>query len=339
MIRAIVSNLVLAAAFCSSAAYATGRCDNHSAISWVLGQTEQMVRVEGGSFRMGNENERPEERAAHLVAVSTFWIDKYEVTNRQFAAFVEATGYKTIAEKGIDRSLFPDLPDVFYRPGSMVFKTPDNSAEVQNGANWWSYVEGASWRHPRGPGSNIDGLNNHPVVQVAYEDALAYATWLGRDLPTEAEWEYAARGGLVGARFTWGEAYNPLEGWKANTWQGRFPFENDNNDGFDVTAPVGCFEANGYGLYDMAGNVWEYARDFWLPEHTKRPATDPVGPSLEAAARLSQSAFPSVVIKGGSWLCAPNFCLRYRPSARQPQELSLGTNHIGFRTVSRKNPG
>jgi formylglycine-generating enzyme required for sulfatase activity len=199
---------------------------------------------------------------------------------------------------------------------------------------WWRYVPGADWRHPTGPGSSIVDRDNHPVIDVAYEDALAYARWLGHDLPTEAQWEFAARGGLDGATYGWGsEYYDPLEGWRANTWQGPFPVKDNIDDGHHGTAPVGCFEPNGYGLFDMIGNVWEYTRDWWVPGHPAEPAVDPEGASQALAVRYAGGAEPSVVIKGGSWLCAPNFCARYRPAARQPQELSLGATHLGFRTV------
>ncbi|MEO9901738.1 formylglycine-generating enzyme family protein [Nisaea sp.] len=301
--------------------------------------TSRMVRIDGGLFTMGADMERPEENAPHLVQVSAFWIDRYEVTNRDFAAFVEATGHSTVAERGLDPVRHPGLPTTLLAPGSMVFSAPQNKNRVTDPNAWWSYVADANWRAPLGPGSSIEGLENHPVVHVAYEDALAYAKWMGRDLPTEAEWEFAARGGLEGKRYPWGDSYDLIEGWKANTWQGAFPATNTQDDGYRSTAPVGCFPPNGYGLHDMAGNVWEYARDLWAPGHSRAPAANPTGPSLRIAHRYAGATGPSVVIKGGSWLCAPNFCQRYRPSARQPQELSLGSNHIGFRTVLRERTG
>jgi formylglycine-generating enzyme required for sulfatase activity len=285
---------------------------------------------------MGDEDQRPEERTAHPVTVSPFWIDRHEVTNAQFRAFVDATAYVTVAEKGLDPTQYPGLPPELLAPGGMVFHEPE-SADVRGSvAQWWAYVPGADWRHPAGPESSIEGLDNHPVVQIAHADALAYADWLGRDLPTEAEWEFAARGGLDGATYTWGDTYDPVDGWRANTWQGSFPVENETLDGHYGTAPVGCFAANGYGLLDMAGNVWEYARDFYLPGHFPEPAVDPEGPNAELSARYSPTGMPQVTIKGGSWLCAPNFCMRYRPAGRQPQEPDLGSNHIGFRTVWRE---
>jgi sulfatase modifying factor 1 len=281
--------------------------------------TAGMARIDGGAFLMGSDAHYPEEGPQREATVGSFWIDATEVTNAQFAAFVDSTGYVTVAERGLDPSAHPHLPESLTRPGSMVFAPPGDARGLDDPTQWWRYVAGAHWRAPLGPGSSIRGFEQHPVVHIAWEDAVAYAEWLGRDLPTEAEWEYAARGGLEGADYTWGEAFDPASGWKANTWQGRFPAENRVSDGFLTTAPAGCFEANGYGLHDMAGNVWEYVRDAWTARPASLPAPD--------AAR--------VTVKGGSWLCAPNYCARYRPAARQPQELSLGSNHIGFRTVRR----
>lgn len=280
-----------------------------------------MVFVKGGTFQMGSEARpgRPEEGPVREVAVGDFWIDRHEVTNDQFAAFVTATGYETVAERGLSETEFPHIPAALRQPGAMVFSPPRAVANLEDVSQWWRYQPGASWRAPLGPGSSSARFGSHPVVHVAWQDALAYAEWLGRDLPTEAEWEYAARGGLEGADYTWGETYNPVEGWKANTWQGQFPSQNSQDDGWLTTAPVGCYEPNGYGLHDMAGNVWEYVRDQW----DVRP-DDPMPPDNSR-----------VTIKGGSWLCTPIYCGRYRPAARQPQERSLGANHIGFRTVSR----
>lgn len=294
-----------------------------------------MVQVPGGSFLMGSDEHYPEERAAHRVSVSGFWIDRHEVTNAQFRRFVDATGYRTIAERGLDPTENPGLPPELLAPGSMVFAMPERLEGPPELIQWWRYLHGADWRHPTGPGSSIEGKDDHPVVHVAQEDALAYARWLGRELPTEAEWELAARGGLDGATYTWGDSYDPVDGWRANSWQGSFPVRDEAGDGFHGTAPVGCFAPNGYGLFDMTGNVWEYARDWYVPGHAPQPADDPSGPSHELARRFAGPAGPAVVIKGGSWLCAPNFCARYRPAARQAQELGLGASHVGFRTVSR----
>lgn len=314
-------------------------CDGYAGLPLDEGPTAGMVAIEGGTFTMGDDSERPEERIAHAVTVSPFWIDRHEVTNAQFRAFVEATGYETVAERGLDPAKYPELPPELLEPGGMVFHEPKSANLKGSVAQWWRYVPGADWRHPTGPDSSIEGLDNLPVVQIAQADALAYAEWLGRDLPTEAEWEFAARGGLEGTTYTWGDTYDPVEGWKANSWQGSFPVQDEALDGFHGTAPVGCFEPNGYGLVDMAGNVWEYTQDYYLPGHFPVPAEDPAGPDAALSARYSPTGMPQVAIKGGSWLCAPNFCLRYRPSARQPQEPDLSSNHIGFRTVWRGATG
>jgi formylglycine-generating enzyme len=311
-------------------------CTSYSGLPDGEGKHAGMVEMYGGSFTMGSEEERPEEKSARWVTVSPFWIDRTEVTNAQFALFVKATGYRTVAERGLDPNRYPNMPRDLLQPGSMVFSPPDNPVELDDVTRWWRFQEGAYWREPNGPGSSIEGLENHPVVHVAYEDALAYAKWLGHDLPTEAEWEFAARGGLEGARYTWGDSYDPVEGWKANSWQGNFPSKNTADDGYVMTAPVGCYPPNNFGLYDMAGNVWEYVRDYWVPSHPPRPATNPKGPGLMFAMRFGGPMGPSVVLKGGSFLCTPQYCLRYRPAARQPQEQSLGASHIGFRTVLRE---
>jgi formylglycine-generating enzyme len=309
-------------------------CEDYAGLPEGDGPHTGMVWIEGGSFAMGDDDERPEERAAHEVTVRGFWIDRHEVTNAQFARFVEATGYVTLAERGLDPKDFPGMPPELLVPGAVVFTPPDGLLNLVDFSQWWRYVPGADWRHPSGPGSSIEGKQNHPVVNVAYEDAQAYARWLGRALPTEAQWEFAARGGLNGATYSWGEEYyDPVAGWRANSWQGLFPLKNDVEDGYGGAAPVGCFAPNGYGLFDMAGNVWEYARDWYVPEHSPEPASNPQGPGLALASRYAGPAAPSVVIKGGSYLCAPNFCARYRPAARQPQELGLGASHLGFRTV------
>ncbi len=290
------------------------------------------VWIEGGTFVMGDDFERPEERPAHEVTLDGFWIDSHEITNAQFAEFVEATGYVTIAERGLDAKDYPQLPPALLEPGSMVFQMPDNVQNLRDVTQWWAYVPGANWREPTGSGSSIAGKDDHPVVQVALDDARAYAEWAGRTLPSEAQWEYAARGGLEGATYVWGEIYTPDGRWMANTWQGTFPTGDRELDGYHGTAPVGCFEPNGLGLYDMAGNVWEYTLDRYLAQHTVSDQPNPTGPNVFLAAN-DRSPLPRHVIKGGSWLCAPNFCMRFRPSGRQPQEIGLGTNHIGFRTV------
>jgi formylglycine-generating enzyme required for sulfatase activity len=298
------------------------------------GAPEGMVWIPGGAFAMGDDRERPEERPVRRVTLHGFWIDRHEVTNAQFARFVAATGYVTVAERGLDPATHPHLPPELLRPGGFVFRAPEHVTGRNDAGQWWSFVPGASWRHPDGPGSDIIGRHDHPVVQVAWEDAAAYARWLGRDLPTEAQWEYAARGGLEGARYTWGETYRPDTGWLANSWQGAFPAGDTGADGHQGTAPVCSFPPNGFGLFDMAGNVWEHVRDWWVPHHDVRPAADPDGPPRALATRFADAATgPMRVIKGGSWLCAPDFCARYRPAARQPQEAGLGAPHVGFRTM------
>ncbi len=293
----------------------------------------EFVQLEGGQFQMGSEEHYREEGPVRSVTVGAFEISRTEVTNDQFAAFVAATGYVTTAELGLDAEDYPDMPEDLLAPGSMVFAQPAERANLSNPMAWWRYVGGANWRQPQGPGSSIDGLGAHPVVQVSPEDAEAYAAWVGGRLPTEAEWEYAALGG-ADETVRWEEPFDPASGWKANTWQGRFPDTDMEHDGYHGTAPVGSFDANGYGLSDMLGNVWEHVGDWWAPGHLPEAPDDPTGPSEVFSAQFSH---PSVgaqrVVKGGSWLCAPSYCLRYRPSARQPSERGLGSNHIGFRVV------
>jgi formylglycine-generating enzyme required for sulfatase activity len=263
----------------------------------------ETVVIQGGQFKMGAERGYPEERPVVEAVVESFRIMTHEVTNDQFARFVEATGYVSQAERVPDPKLHPDIPQADLVPGSAVFVMPKSRQQY-----WWQFVEGASWRMPFGVGSELNDRNSHPVVHISYADAVAFADWVGGRLPTEAEWEYAARGGLDGATYSWGET-PPSEGRaRANTWQGIFPFANTGDDGFLDTAPVGSFQPNGYGLYDMTGNVWE-----WVDHE---PSVRNIG-----------------LIKGGSFLCADNFCRRYRPSAKQPQELDFSTNHIGFRVA------
>ncbi len=299
-----------------------------------------MAWVPGGTFTMGDDGERPEEQPARRVSVPGFWIDRHEVTNDEFAAFVAATGYVTVAERGVDPARYPGVPAELLAPGGMVFAEPTAAvADRADVTQWWRYVPGANWRHPLGPGSSIEGRGDHPVVQVAREDAEAYAAWRGRRLPTEAQWEFAARGGLDGATYAWGDTYfDPAQGWRVNSWQGSFPARDTGEDGFHGTAPAGCFPPNGCGLHDMTGNVWEYTADWFLPGHDGTGTTDPEGPPEAVAASFGGPSGPMAVIKGGSWLCSPDFCARYRPSGRQPQELGLGTNHVGFRTVADAPP-
>jgi formylglycine-generating enzyme len=302
----------------------------------------EMVWVPGGAFLMGSNDFYPEEAPAHTVTVDGFWLDQFQVTNAQFRRFVEATGYVTVAERPLDPALYPDALPELLQPGGLVFHQPPGPVDLNNYANWWAYVPGAQWRRPRGPKSSLAGLAQHPVVQLAYEDALAYATWAGKRLPTEAEWERAARGGLEGAVYTWGDEFAPGGQLMANTWQGEFPWQNQKLDGFEGTSPVGSFAPNGFGLYDMAGNVWEWTADWWTTRHpdaVASPCCAPVNPrggtevgSLDPTNPATP--IPRKAIKGGSHLCAPNYCLRYRPAARSPQTIDSATNHLGFRCAA-----
>jgi formylglycine-generating enzyme len=287
--------------------------------------------VPAGSFTMGSEEFYPEERPRRRVDVEGFWIDECAVTAAEFRRFVRETGYVTVAERPLDPADFPGADPALLVPGSLVFEKSAGPVDLRNVRNWWAYVPGASWKRPGGPGTTINGRDRHPVVQVAYEDAEAYAAWAGKELPTEAEWEYAARGGLDGARFAWGDEEHPEGRQLANTWQGEFPWQNLKLDGFEGTAPVRSFPPNGYGLYEMCGNVWEWTTDWFVPVGQEVPTC--CGPAPEPGER-----HPRRVIKGGSHLCAPNYCLRYRPAARQGETLDTSTSHLGFRCIDR-SPG
>jgi formylglycine-generating enzyme len=316
----------------------------------LVGRTAQVagVWIPSGTFLMGSEDFYPEERPVHEVHVDGFWIDSYPVTNEQFAQFVTATGYVTVAERAPDPAEFPGAPPENLVPGSMVFQKTAGPVDLTNSANWWAWVPEASWRKPLGPQSSLAGIDTHPVVHVAYEDVEAYAHWAGKSLPTEAEWEHAARGGLEGMPFTWGDDHFPDGKAMANTWQGEFPWENMLQDGYEGTSPVGSFPPNGYGLYDMAGNVWEWTSDWFVP---RRPDEEmkaccaptgrshPASPDQSYDPRQPQFRIPRRVVKGGSHLCAPNYCFRYRPAARQPQMIDTGMNHLGFRCISRGDTG
>ena len=302
-----------------------------------------MVWVPGGTFRMGSEDHYPEEAPVHSVSVDGFWMDKFQVTNAQFAMFVRDTGYVTMAERPPDAELYPDAPEENLVPGSLVFQMTEGPVNLRYVDQWWAWTPGACWRRPGGPGTHIRKRQRHPVVHIAYEDAIAYAEWAGKALPAEAEWEFAARGGMEGAEFSWGDEHTPKGTYMANTWQGEFPWQNQVNDGFKDTAPVGSFPANDYGLYDMAGNAWDWTTDWWSeghPEDADKPCCIPDNPrggkkeqSYDPAA--PQWRIPRRVVKGGSYLCAPNYCLRYRPAARRPQMIDTGTTHISFRCVVR----
>jgi sulfatase modifying factor 1 len=305
-----------------------------------------MVWIPGGTFRMGSDQHYPEEAPAHQVVVAGFWIDRTPVTNREFRRFVETTGYVTWAEIPPDPRDYPGALPEMLQPGSLVFKPPGGPVDLRQPLTWWSFELGADWRHPYGPGSSTAGLDDHPVVHVALRDVEAYAAWAGKALPTEAEWEFAARGGLDGAEFAWGDEFTPGKRYMANTWQGAFPNENLKKDGYKRTSPVTAFPANGYGIHDMIGNTWEWTADWFSSRHEVDPAhpccavRNPRGASQESSYDdcQPQIRIPRKVLKGGSHLCAPNYCRRYRPAARHAQPVDTSTSHVGFRCVSR-TPG
>jgi formylglycine-generating enzyme len=290
----------------------------------------EMVRIESGIFHMGSEDHYPEEAPVHIHSVEAFWIDRTPVTNVEFARFVAVTRHVTLAERAPDPANYPGADSALLVAGSVVFRAPTAPVDPNDWQAWWAYVPGASWRHPEGPGSSIAGREEHPVVHVAFEDAMAYAAWAGKDLPTEAEWEFAARGGLDRAEFAWGDEMTPGGRHMANTWQGRFPVENTAEDGFTGTSPVTAFPVNGHGLFDMIGNVWEWTKDHYLDSHDgRRPASC-------CTAKAERGGAPEFkVVKGGSNLCAPSYCRRYRPAARQSQTIDTSSSHIGFRCVQR----
>jgi sulfatase modifying factor 1 len=300
-----------------------------------------MTWIPGGTFVMGSDSHYREEAPAHPVTVAPFFIDTFAVTNELFAAFVAGTGYVTVAERRPDPRDYPGAPLDVLVAGSSVFIKPTHPVNLGNPYDWWSYLPGAQWRHPHGPDSSIAGLENHPVVHVAWEDVEAYASWTSKSLPTEAEWEFAARGGLDGVEFAWGAEFTPGGRWMANTWQGVFPVLNTMNDGFEGTAPTGSFPPNGYGLSDMIGNVWEWTADWYGPHESMAHGccrmTDPRGASVEDSVdpAVSGMTIPRKVMKGGSHLCSADYCQRYRPAARMPQHIDTATSHLGFRCVRR----
>jgi formylglycine-generating enzyme required for sulfatase activity len=306
-----------------------------------------MVWVPGGTFRMGSDRHYPEEAPAHPVTVDGFWMDRHTVTNTQFREFVEATAHVTWAERPANAADYPGAKPDLLVPASVVFRKARQPVDLSNHYNWWDYVPGANWRHPQGPGSSLKGLGRHPVVHVAYEDVEAYARWVGKEIPTEAEWECAARGGLDGAEYVWGDDFSPGGKQMANTWQGEFPWQNLRLDGFEWTAPVGSFPPNGYGVYDMAGNVWEWTSDYFTPRHPEaadKPCCAPRNPRVTSVEQSYDPQMPDIpiprkVMKGGSFLCAPNYCLRYRPAARMSQPVDTSTCHLGFRLIVRVPAG
>lgn len=303
--------------------------------------SDTMVWIPGGTFDMGSDRHYPEEAPAHRVKVDGFWMSRHTVTNAEFARFVDETKHVTLAERPANPDDYPGAKPELLLPSSVVFQKTAGPVDLRNQYNWWTYVAGADWRHPRGPDSSIIGLEDHPVVHVAFEDVDAYVKWAGQQLPTEAEWEWAARGALVDAEFSWGNEYMPDGRPMANNWQGEFPWQNLLEDGYEWTAPVGSFPPNAYGLFDMAGNVWEWTTD-WFQEHGRIEHVcctieNPRGGDREQSLdpRSPAIKIPRKVMKGGSYLCAPNYCRRYRPAARMAQMVDTSTCHLGFRCIVR----
>jgi formylglycine-generating enzyme required for sulfatase activity len=301
-----------------------------------------MAWIEAGRFAMGSDRHYPEEAPVRPVAVDGFWIDAHPVTNRDFARFVRETGWVSFAERPPDPAQYPGaLPDML-APASLVFTPTAGPVSLDDPIQWWRYTPGANWRQPLGPGSTLNGLWDHPVVHVAWADVAAYAIWAGKDLPTEAEWEFAARGGLEGAEYAWGEELEPGGRIMANTWKGGFPHEIRKAGNAFRTSRVGLFPPNGYGLSDMIGNVWEWTKDWWSTPGPRVPSPccaphNPAGGSLEGSfdPRQPEIAIPRKVLKGGSHLCAPSYCRRYRPAARHAQPVDTSASHVGFRCVLR----
>ena len=311
-----------------------------------------MVWIEGSEFLMGSDlpSARPDERPVHRVRLDGFWMATTEVTNAQFAKFVDATKYKTVAERAVDweelkKQCPPGTPKPaaeMLQPGALVFTPPTQAVRLNNPGQWWQWVNGADWKHPEGPTSNIETRSNHPVVQISFEDALAYCAWAGKRLPTEAEWDFAARGGLVQKEFVWG--LEPIDAKRANTWQGDFPHKNTEEDGFVRSAPVKSYPANGYGLFDMGGNVWEWTSDLYRMDAYARDVAsagagvtivNPKGPTKSADPR-NPDAPETRVHRGGSFLCHASYCSSYRPSARMSCAPDTGLGHLGFRCVKSK---
>ena len=291
--------------------------------------TDEMIRVPAGTLRMGSTEFYPEEGPVIEREIAEFELDRHPVTNAEYLRFVTATGYVTVAERPLDPADFPGADPATLVPGGLAFTPTAGPVDLREWRRWWRWQPGAYWREPFGPDSGIDDRLSHPVVQIAYEDAVAYADWAGKRLPSEPEWEWAARGGLVGARYAWGDELLPAGELMANTWQGDFPYRNTGANGWAGTSPVGAFPANGYGLHDMIGNVWEWTADAWTPRHGMVPT---VQPGQRANLLDPDAAGPARrVTKGGSHLCAPEYCVRYRPAARSSQTEDSATTHLGFR--------
>ncbi|MFC0388457.1 formylglycine-generating enzyme family protein [Muricoccus vinaceus] len=301
-----------------------------------------MAWIPGGVFRMGSDRHYPEEAPVHRVRVDGFWMDRSPVTNREFSAFVRATGYRSVAETAPDPALYPGADPRMLQPGSIVFQAPSGRDGLRAAESWWRFVPGASWRRPKGREEIGTALMEHPVVHIAHADAAAYAAWAGKGLPSEAEWEFAARGGLDGADYAWGNEFLPDGRRMAHVWEGEFPAKRAGT-GEHGTAVVGSYPANGYGLVDMIGNAWEWTDDFWTGRHApevSKPCCVPANPRVTDAASSYDRHQPAVriarkVLKGGSHLCAPNYCRRYRPAARHAQMIDSATTHVGFRCVLR----
>ncbi|MFN6343548.1 MAG: formylglycine-generating enzyme family protein [Cyanobium sp.] len=301
-----------------------------------------MVWVPGGRFQMGSDHHNPEEAPAHPAEVQGYWMDRAPVTNADFRKFIKATGYRTQAERPADPADYPGAQPEQLQPASIVFIAPAQPVALSDTHAWWHYVPGANWRHPEGPGSSIKERDQHPVVHISHADAEAYAHWAGKQLPTEPEWERAAWGGRENSEFAWGDELHPGGRMLANTWQGAFPHQNSRADGYERTSPVGRYPANGYGLVDMIGNVWEWTSSWYRSGHQANTATAEGCCAAAEAARLASidrhsehGAMPRKVVKGGSYLCAPSYCRRYRPAARMAQGIDTSTGHMGFRCVVR----
>lgn len=295
-----------------------------------------MVYVKGGTFKMGTDDFE-DASPVHDVTVDGFWMDEHEVTNAQFSRFVSATGYQTVAERPLDPKDFPNVPLDALQPGSAVFTPPDHAVGLGNHLQWWKYVVGANWRQPEGPGSSIKGRENEPVVHIAYEDAAAFAKWAGKRLPTEAEWEFAARGGASNSKYYWGNELKPGGDWVANVYQGDFPVQDAAEDGFKGVAPVKSYSPNAYGLYDMDGNVWEWCSDYYRPDYyISAPKKNPKGPA-DSYDPMEPGAVKRVQ-RGGSFLCNEQYCERYVAGSRGKGEISSGSNNLGFRCVSDDPP-
>ncbi|GAB5379478.1 MAG: formylglycine-generating enzyme family protein [Aliiglaciecola sp.] len=307
--------------------------ENHSANSAECKFNPGMIAIQGGTFVMGAGAAYPEEGPAHKRNIENFYISRHEVTNKEFSEFVKATNYVTVAERIPDSEHYPDVPPNMLTAGSAVFVQLDEAVTSTPFLSWWRFVEGANWRQPSGPGSNIDTKALYPVIHIALEDAMAYAKWKGHRLPTEAEYEYASRGGLESAIYQHGDSLTVNGKYQANTWQGLFPFNNSKDDGYEGLAPVGCYAANEYGTHDMIGNVWEWTQTPYYPTHDQLRLNQFKHNHAQFGFDPDQPMVPVGVIKGGSYLCSEDFCARFRPAARHSQDTGLGSSHIGFRTA------